>query len=188
MGCIVPHQPVVLTEHRRGRAVYSGDVERMGFRAQIGYISVDCDMGGGIDRLGEWIGGYFDRGGYGEIKMEYKPARFIGEMIEVRFERPPKLEKVPDCPNGFVWNGENYQILESLNEWHDYSRQGRMERNMRPSHAALAARRGSWGVGRDYFRVRTDTDQVFELYYDRSPSRGKSRKGGWFLFQEMEEA
>ena len=120
--------------------------------------------------------------------MEYKPARFIGEMIEVRFERPPKLEKVPGCPNGFVWNGENYQILESLNEWHDYSRQGRMARNMRPSHAALAARRGSWGVGRDYFRVRTDTDQVFELYYDRSPSRSKSRKGGWFLFQEMEEA
>jgi hypothetical protein len=119
--------------------------------------------------------------------VEFRPVRFIGEPVQVRFVRPPRLEKVPDCPDGFVWRGETYRIVALLNEWHDYGRQGRMEHNMRPRRMALAARRGSWGVGRDYFRVRTDTDQVFELYYDRSPSRTGSRKGGWFLFQEMEE-
>ena len=119
--------------------------------------------------------------------MEYRPERFIGEPIEALFDRPPAREKIPGCPNTIVWDGETYRITELINEWHDYSRKGRMGHNMRPSHADLAARRGSWGVGRDYFRVRTDMDRIFEIYYDRSPSRSKSRKGGWFLFQEVEE-
>jgi len=117
--------------------------------------------------------------------MDFKPGRFIGEQIQAQFGQPPKLEKIPGCPDGFVWRGKTYQIIELLNEWHDYGRQGRMANNMRPEHAAVASRRGSWGVGRDYFRVRTDTGGIYELYYDRSPSRSKSRKGGWFLFQEM---
>jgi hypothetical protein len=67
------------------------------------------------------------------------------------------LEKKPGCPDRFVWRGEAYCVIEVLSEWHDYGRRGRMARNMRPEHAATASRRGSWGVGRDYYRVRTDT-------------------------------
>ncbi len=74
-----------------------------------------------------------------------------------------------------------------LNEWHDYSRRGRMALNMRPEHAAVAARRGSWGVGRDYYRVRTDTGEVFDLYYDRAPRGSKRRKGDWFLCRQVLE-
>jgi hypothetical protein len=121
----------------------------------------------------------------GELDMEIKPLRFIGEAIEVQFDRPPALEKTPGCPDRFVWRGETYHIVEMLSEWHDFGRRGRMAVNMRPEHAATASRRGSWGVGRFYFRVRTDSGQVFDLYYDRAPKSVDDRKGAWFLFREM---
>lgn len=114
-----------------------------------------------------------------------KPLRFIGESIEPLFDRPPPLEKKPGCPDGFVWREQTYRVLEKLAEWHDYGRRGRMAVNMRPEHAAVASRRGSWGVGRDYFRVRVEGGQVFELYYDRAPKDADRRKGGWFLTSEL---
>jgi hypothetical protein len=109
---------------------------------------------------------------------------FIGEPIEVEFEEAPALEKVPGCPDRFVWRGEVLNVVEKVREWHDYRRRGRMGRNMEPHHLETARRRGSWGVGRDYFRVRTDVGRVFDLYYDRAPSAG-DRKGGWFLYREV---
>lgn len=112
-------------------------------------------------------------------------SRFIGQEIEVEFEKPPQLEKKPGCPNRFIWSGELYEIVEMLQEWHDYRRRGRMARNMQPRHAEIAEQRGSWGVGRDYFRVRTNTGQIFELYYDRAPKDANRRKGAWFLYREL---
>ncbi|MEA3408599.1 MAG: DUF6504 family protein [Chloroflexota bacterium] len=114
------------------------------------------------------------------------PTRFISEPIEVAFDEAPPLEKKPGCPDHFTWRGSTYHIVEMLREWHDYGRRDRMARNVRPEHAATASRRGSWGVGRDYYRVRTDGGRIFELYYDRAPGRTGSRKGGWFLYQEMD--
>jgi hypothetical protein len=112
---------------------------------------------------------------------------FIGEAIEVEFDVPPALEKKPGAPDRFVWRGETYVVEEILSEWHDYTRRGRMARNMRPDHALAAARRGSWGVGRDYFRVRTGCGRIFDIYYDRSPRTSAERKGMWFIFREMKE-
>ena len=120
-----------------------------------------------------------------ELDMDGIPPRFIGEPIEVQFDRAPTFTKKPGCPDRFVWNGETYRVIETLSEWKDYERRGRMARNMSPVHAAVAARRGSWGVGRFYFRVRVETGQVFELYYDRAPKNAEDRKGAWHLFQEM---
>ena len=117
--------------------------------------------------------------------MDLKPLRFIGESIKVEFDQPPTLEKVPGCPDRFLWQGRTYDITEKLGEWHDYSRRGRMARNMSPRHLATASRRGSWGVGRDYYRVRTQSGRIFDLYYDRAPGKVGERKGGWFLFREM---
>jgi hypothetical protein len=114
-----------------------------------------------------------------------RPLRFIGEPIQVQFDRPPLLEKKPGCPDRFTWQGETYQIVEKLSEWHDYGRRGRMARNMRPEHASTAARRGSWGVGREYYRVRTHDGRVFDLYYDRAPKSVEDRKGSWHLYREM---
>ena len=118
--------------------------------------------------------------------MDFKPLHFIGEPVEVEFDRPPTLEKKPGCPDRFTWRGRTYAILEMLSEWHDYRRRGRMARNMRPTHTVVAAQRGSWGVGQDYFRVRTDSGQVFDLYYDRAPKDAGHRKGGWFLDKELQ--
>jgi len=120
--------------------------------------------------------------------MDLKPLRFIGESVEVQFDQPPKLEKKPGCPQRFVWRGETYHVVEELNAWHDYTRRGRMAHNISPPHAATASHRGSWGVGRAYYRVRTEEGRIFDLYYDRAPKSADDRKGTWFLYREMSAA
>jgi hypothetical protein len=120
----------------------------------------------------------------GFVLADIKPLRFIGEAIQPQFDQPPTLEKKPGYPSKFVWRKETYRVIEILQEWHDYSRRGRMAHNMRPGHADAATARGSWGVGRDYYRVLTDTGRIFDLYYDRAPKKD-NRKGAWFLYQEM---
>lgn len=119
--------------------------------------------------------------------MALIPIHFIHEPVEVYFDRPPLLEKTPTCPQSFTWRDTPYEIAELISEWRDYSRRGRAAHNMRPSHAVTAAQRGSWGVGQFYFRVRTTTGQVFDLYYDRSPKDAENRKGAWFLDKELAE-
>jgi hypothetical protein len=117
--------------------------------------------------------------------MACVPLRFIGEQISVEFDQAPALDKRPGCPDRFVWQGQTFEITEKLSEWHDYRRRGRMAHNMRDSHLRSAARQGSWGVGRDYHRVRTHTGRIFDLYYDRAPDGTDQRKGTWFLYREM---
>jgi hypothetical protein len=113
-------------------------------------------------------------------------SHFIDEPITVEFDVPLEREKTPHCPNRFTWQGRTYAILEMLAEWSDFTRRGKMARNMRPSHAAVAATRGSLGVGRFFFRVRTDSDQIFDLYYDRAPKDADHRKGTWCLYRELQ--
>ncbi len=122
--------------------------------------------------------------------MELKPVRFISEPIEVHFDKPPLLEKKPLAPNRFILRGETFRIVEVLSEWVNYERRGRNARNMQPAHAAVASRRGSWGVGMFYFRVRVETEgpaseRIFDIYYDRAPKNVDKRKGEWFVFQEL---
>ena len=117
---------------------------------------------------------------------ELQSIHFYGEPIEVRFDSPPVREKTPHCPDGFLWQGVDYPVLEMLAEWSDFTRRGRMEKNMRPSHLSAAASRGSLGVGRFYFRVRAAGGRIFDLYYDRAPKDADDRKGGWFLYRELE--
>jgi hypothetical protein len=112
-------------------------------------------------------------------------SRFIGTLIEVHHDRPSPYEKRPGPPDGFTWEGRKYQIIAILQEWHDYRRRGRMAKNMRESHLRAAGGRGSWGVGRDYYRVRTDSGAVFELYYDRAPKGADHPKGAWFLYRQL---
>ena len=117
--------------------------------------------------------------------MDLLPVHFLDRPIEVIFDTPPARQKTPPCPSGFVWEGKTYRVVEMLSEWKDFSRRGRMARNMRPTHAEVAAGRGSLGVGRFYFRVRTNTGQVFDLYYDRQIKSVDDRKGHWFLYREL---
>jgi hypothetical protein len=117
--------------------------------------------------------------------MSLQPTRFISEPIEVQFDKPPELKKRPGVPDRFVWRGEMLRVVELLSEWRDYSRRGRMASNMRPDHAEVAASRGSWGVGRIYFRVRVEDGRIFDLYYDRAPRSVDDRLGSWTLFREL---
>lgn len=116
--------------------------------------------------------------------MESLPLSFIDEPIEVYYRQQPALEKSPTCPDAFTWREQVYPIEEMLETWVDYTRRGRMARNMMPAHAATASRRGSWGVGRFHFRVRVVGGRIFQLYYDRAPESAGDRKGHWFLLGE----
>ncbi len=120
--------------------------------------------------------------------MTTSPMRFIGEPIEVEYDIPQVREKSPFCPNRFIWRGTRYSITKTLEEWSDFSRRGRMSRNMRPPHLTRASRDGSWGVGRFYFTVTVHTGQIFEIYYDRAPEDVDNRMGNWFLFGERKLA
>jgi len=116
--------------------------------------------------------------------MDEPNSRLIVESITAIYEHEPALQKMPGCPNGFVWRDQEYKILRKLSEWHDYKRRGRMARNMRPTHAASAEKKGSWGVGLDYFLVETEENRLFLIYFDRSPKSLDERKGSWFVERE----
>lgn len=84
-------------------------------------------------------------------------SRFIDEEIEVRFAQKP------GPPTSFVWHGREYQIVK-------------IERQYR----RLDFKRAWWRRRhRDYHRVKTDTGQVFEIYFHRGPG-----KRYWVLYKE----
>jgi len=119
----------------------------------------------------------------------YIPLHFLDQPIEVIFDRPPTLEKSPDIPpTGFIWEEKTYRVTEMLSSWNDFKRRGRMAQNMQPAHAAVASTRGSLNVGRFYFRVKVDTGQIFDIYYDRAMKNVDARKGQWFVYREMGSA
>ncbi len=120
------------------------------------------------------------------MSPELKPVRFVGCEIEVEFARAPLLKKKPDVPQAFHWQGVRYAVTEVLARWFDFERKGRASLNMEPAHLRTAVRRGSWGVGRYFFRVRTDAGRIFDLYYDRAPASAADRAGHWFLWRELE--
>lgn len=114
--------------------------------------------------------------------MGFESIHFLDRPVEVLFDMPPAHEKTPDCPNGFIWEGQTYRIIEMLSSWNDFTRRGRAARNMRPSHAEAASARGSLNVGRFYFRLRVENSRIFDLYYDRAMKSVDDRKGQWFLY------
>jgi hypothetical protein len=116
-----------------------------------------------------------------------KVKHFLSEPITVRFDTDPLHPKSPPCPNEFTWRETPYRISRCLAEWSDFTRRGKFARNMQPQHAAVASKRGSWGVGRFFFDVETTKQQRFRLYYDRAPKDAEDRDGHWVLLAELEE-
>ncbi len=119
--------------------------------------------------------------------MEQKAIHFFDQLIEPIFDTPPAREKTPGCPNGFIWEDKTYRVTEMISLWSDFTRHGKVARNMRPAHAAVASSRGSLNGGRFYFRVRVDTNQILDIYYDRAMKNVNDRKGQWFVYREMGE-
>lgn len=118
--------------------------------------------------------------------MDTTPGHFFDEEIQVFFDQPPAHEKTPVCPNGFSWRGECFRVKNVLAEWSSFERRGRMKNNMQPAHSLRAAVKGSWGVGRFFFRVQVEGGRVFDIYYDRAPGSADDRKGHWVLLSERE--
>lgn len=116
-----------------------------------------------------------------------RPVRFIAERVDVELPESSRPTKRPGTPSAFTWRGSRFAVTECLSEWHDYGRKGKMAHNMRPEHAVRAEQTGSWGVGRDYHRVRTDSGRVFDLYYDRAPRSATDRAGAWYVLRELSE-
>ena len=126
--------------------------------------------------------GQFNR--YNQIKQQHmyrSMKKFIGEEIEVLFDKTPLFSKRPDCPDGFIWREKEFKVAKNLKAWQDFSRRGSQQRNMSPEHAERVSMKGSWGVGRYFFQIETYEGEVFEIYYDRSPEKSDDRSGHWFL-------
>jgi hypothetical protein len=119
------------------------------------------------------------------MESDWIPARFIDNEIEVGFDRPPILRKKPKAPDTIIWGDENLRVTKVIAEWFDTHRRGDMSRNMAEEHLRLAERRGSWGVGRFFFRIKVEDGRVFDVYYDRAPNKASDRMGHWFLLREM---
>lgn len=115
---------------------------------------------------------------------------FYADKIEVRFDKPPSLEKRPGLPTGFTWRGRDYVIVELLKEWHDYRKRGKSRAFYKKERGSYwvesSQRQGSWGVGRDCYRVLTECGEIFDIYYDRAP-KGQARKGEWILSRRLTE-
>lgn len=118
-------------------------------------------------------------------KSSIKKTVYIGERISVRFEKPLLFTKKPKCPVEFTWCEKIFNITETLSEWQDFTRKGKNSRNMKDAHLERANTKGSLGVGRFYFRVRTNESRVFDIYYDRSIKNTLEKAGYWALFQEL---
>lgn len=116
---------------------------------------------------------------------DWTPLQFIDEEVTVGFTQAPLLEKKPHAPSSFTWRGRTFRVAEVASTWFDLERKGRQARNMAPAHHEAALRRGSWGVGRYFFRVCTDDGRAFDLYYDRAPGKSGDRKGHWYLWREL---
>lgn len=116
---------------------------------------------------------------------DWAPLRFIGEEIQVQFDKVRFPLKKPIAPDCFTWGQEEFAVAHVLSAWKDYGRKGKMAHTMKPANLRRAAQRGSWGVGRFYFRVQVQDERVFDLYYDRTPGDASDRLGHWFLWREM---
>ena len=107
--------------------------------------------------------------------------QFISEEIKANFKSDFILEKNPPCPNSIIWENKEIRIIQLLSTWFDYSRKGDQSKNMRPTHLNRAEVKGSWGVGRVYFKVEDENNRIMVIYYDRSPNNVEDRKGRWIL-------
>lgn len=76
-------------------------------------------------------------------------SRFISDEVEVKFEHKP------GPPSAFVWQGQEYQIVEVL----------KASRELDLGRVWWQRRH------RDRYVVRTDSGQIFDLYFHRGPGR-----------------
>ena len=92
--------------------------------------------------------------------------RFISEPIRVMTDGEIKQ------PTAFFWKGKEYRVVEVILSWLDWGfPPGATQRDWRTRRH------------RNYYRVRTDTNELFEIYMDRATPSGVAE---WYLYQRLE--
>ena len=107
--------------------------------------------------------------------------QFIDEKIDVHYDNEQIRTKTPECPDTILWRGNSYRVTALISQSQNFTRKGRYKRNMKSTHLNRADKKGSWGVGRFSFRVKVESGQIFDIYYDRAPENVSDRKGHWIL-------
>jgi len=92
--------------------------------------------------------------------------QFLSEKIKVT------IDKTKRTPASFIWNKKEFKINEVIAVWHDWGF----------SEGAPKARNWRLRHHRNYYRVQTEGDEVFEIYLDR---KSKKEEGEWFLYQKI---
>lgn len=89
---------------------------------------------------------------------------FIGEKVKVELDDS-------HSPASFYWRKRKHVVKKVLALWHDWG------------FGAAAPSKKTWRLRhhRNYYRVETDTGEVFELYLDRGAGRRT-----WVLTQRLE--
>ncbi len=92
------------------------------------------------------------------------PEFFSDEIDVIRDEKTKN-------PISFIWRGRVYKIKELIAFWPDFS------------YSESGAKRKRWWHRRhrNYYRVLTKEDEVFEIYFDRG-----SKKEAWILYTKLE--
>jgi hypothetical protein len=77
-------------------------------------------------------------------------------------------------PLSFRWKGETYEIQEIEHSWQDYGQ---------PS---TGPRKTNWRTRRhrNYYRVKADDGNVYEIYLDRSGNRRQWYLGKRIIYEE----
>jgi hypothetical protein len=90
---------------------------------------------------------------------------FFSEEIEVKRDEKTKN------PVSFIWRGIEYKVKEIIAFWPDFSQ------------PKTGARKKQWWQRkhRNYYRILTEQDEVFEIYFDRG-----SKREVWILNTKLE--
>jgi len=117
----------------------------------------------------------------------YRVVALLREWHDYRLRGKSEALPTPTLPQVRKWRARGRSAHGGALRCGDCARTcGRVGSYEQGSFRATAARRhGTWGAGRDYYRVRTDTGEVFDIYYDRAPKGAAQGKGAWFLFRQI---
>lgn len=101
--------------------------------------------------------------------MRSMTPHFFGQEIEVTLSGEVKV------PISFRLGDLSYEIIEILEMWHDRS------------FGKAPLRRKKWWQRhhRTYYKVRTTSGEIFELYYDRGASLTHPEYKKWILHRQL---
>jgi len=97
------------------------------------------------------------------------PERFFGKEIKVTTGEGVKE------PLSFTLDGREYTVKEVVDFWPDYGfSAGETSKTWRTRHH------------RNYYRVKTTGDEIYEMYYDRGTNLKHPEFRRWFLTRRLQ--